>query len=260
MGKYIAYLQKSTNSKKKWMVTIFKDGNKVKTVHFGATGYSDYTIHKDKNRMGRYDNRHKSRENWTISGITTAGFWSKWILWSKPSLSGAITYTKNKFGIDIKKRAPPSGRSTRIKSNRRRGGRSTSPKPTNLSLYNKVKNEAKRKFKVWPSAYASGWLVKEYKRRGGTYSGEKDSSFGIDRWFKEEWINVCKLPKIVKCGRPKTNFSDWKKDYPYCRPRYKINKGTPVIASKLTKKQIESRCKSKKKNPLIRISPRRKKK
>ena len=33
-------------------------------------------------------------------------------------------------------------------------------KPLNKSLYNKVKQEAKRKFKVWPSAYASGWLVK----------------------------------------------------------------------------------------------------
>ena len=39
-------------------------------------------------------------------------------------------------------------------------------KPLNKSLYNTVKEAAKRKFKVWPSAYASGWLVKEYKRRG----------------------------------------------------------------------------------------------
>ena len=29
---------------------------------------------------------------------------------------------------------------------------------------------AKRKYDVWPSAYASGWLTKEYKRRGGTYA------------------------------------------------------------------------------------------
>ena len=41
--------------------------------------------------------------------------------------------------------------------------------PNNKSLYNRVKAEAKKKFKVWPSAYASGWLVKEYKKRGGTY-------------------------------------------------------------------------------------------
>ena len=45
-------------------------------------------------------------------------------------------------------------------------------KPTNMTLYNRVKAEAKRKYKVWPSAYASGWLVQEYKRRGGKYTTE----------------------------------------------------------------------------------------
>ena len=46
-----------------------------------------------------------------------------------------------------------------------------SPKPSNPALYSRVKAEAKRKFDVWPSAYASGWLTKEYKKRGGKYSG-----------------------------------------------------------------------------------------
>ena len=41
--------------------------------------------------------------------------------------------------------------------------------PTNPSLYARVKAEAKRKFKVYPSAYANGWLVREYKKRGGRY-------------------------------------------------------------------------------------------
>ena len=45
------------------------------------------------------------------------------------------------------------------------------PKPTNPKLYAKVKAEAKKKFKVWPSAYASAWLTKTYKARGGKYSG-----------------------------------------------------------------------------------------
>ena len=31
------------------------------------------------------------------------------------------------------------------------------------------KAAAKRKFKVFPSAYASAWLVREYKKRGGKY-------------------------------------------------------------------------------------------
>ncbi len=45
-----------------------------------------------------------------------------------------------------------------------------SPTPTNKALYNRVKAEAKRKFDVYPSAYANGWLVREYKKRGGGYA------------------------------------------------------------------------------------------
>ena len=29
---------------------------------------------------------------------------------------------------------------------------------------------AKKKFKVYPSAYANGWLVRTYKKRGGKYA------------------------------------------------------------------------------------------
>ena len=42
-------------------------------------------------------------------------------------------------------------------------------KPTNPSLYARVKSEAKRKFDVYPSAYANAWLVRTYKKRGGGY-------------------------------------------------------------------------------------------
>jgi|TARA_B100001057_G_scaffold498519_1_gene605752 hypothetical protein len=46
----------------------------------------------------------------------------------------------------------------------------SSAKPTNPALYARVKAEAKRKFDVYPSAYANGWLVRTYKKRGGGYS------------------------------------------------------------------------------------------
>jgi hypothetical protein len=41
--------------------------------------------------------------------------------------------------------------------------------PTNPALYARVKAKAKKKFKVYPSAYANGWLVRTYKKRGGGY-------------------------------------------------------------------------------------------
>ena len=48
--------------------------------------------------------------------------------------------------------------------------KSKSPNPTNKKLYNRVKAEAKRKFDVWPSAYGSSGLTREYKKRGGKYA------------------------------------------------------------------------------------------
>ena len=51
------------------------------------------------------------------------------------------------------------------KAKKKKGG----AKPTNPALYARVKAEAKRKFKVYPSAYANAWLVRTYKKRGGGY-------------------------------------------------------------------------------------------
>ena len=52
---------------------------------------------------------------------------------------------------------------------RRKSTKKKRPVPTNKALYARVKAEAKRKFKVYPSAYANGWLVRTYKARGGRY-------------------------------------------------------------------------------------------
>ena len=46
-----------------------------------------------------------------------------------------------------------------------------SPKPTNPSLWSRVKTDAKKKFDVYPSAYANAWASKEYKKRGGSWRG-----------------------------------------------------------------------------------------
>lgn len=41
--------------------------------------------------------------------------------------------------------------------------------PADKELYNRVKREAKEKFDVYPSAVANAWVVREYKKRGGTF-------------------------------------------------------------------------------------------
>lgn len=57
--------------------------------------------------------------------------------------------------------------------------------PKDKKLYSKVKSEAKKKFKVYPSAYANGWLVKEYVKRGGKYIGVKKKKSSLKKSIKE---------------------------------------------------------------------------
>jgi hypothetical protein len=112
------------------------------------------------------------------------------------------------------------------------------PEPTNKALYNKVKAEAKRKFKVWPSAYGSQWLVKTYKERGGTYGGspKKSSTTGVTRWNKEKW----KDEKGNVCGSKKN------KNTKKCRPTVRVTKKTPVTWGEMTKSQKQAAVREKK--------------
>ena len=94
----VYYLSRSTKPDKKFMIQIDN-----KTIHFGAAGMSDYTKHKDAERKGRYMSRHNRRESWSKGGIRTAGFWSRWLLWNKPSLTASIQDTQRRFGIKIRR-------------------------------------------------------------------------------------------------------------------------------------------------------------
>ncbi len=64
---------------KKFDIYVYNNKTgRVKKVSFGAKGYSDYTIHKDKDRRERYRIRHK-RDH--IRDPLSSGFWSWWVLW-----------------------------------------------------------------------------------------------------------------------------------------------------------------------------------
>ena len=75
----------SNRAGKKYMVVLRKNGKKIKTIHFGATGYSDYTQHKDEERRKRYMDRHRKNENWNDE--KTAGFYAYHILWKYKTLN-----------------------------------------------------------------------------------------------------------------------------------------------------------------------------
>ena len=47
-------------------------------------------------------------------------------------------------------------------------------KPNNPKLWSQAKAAARAKYDVYPSAYANGFAVKWYKKRGGTWRGKKD--------------------------------------------------------------------------------------
>jgi len=98
--------------------------------------------------------------------------------------------------------------------------------PAKPALYSRVKAEAKRKFKIFPSAYASAYIVREYKKRGGTYTGKKSKRKGIARWMREKWTTQDGSP----CGSKK--FKGVKK----CRPTVRISKETPVTWQELRAK------------------------
>ena len=93
-------IQKSTNPKKKYMVTV-NYNNKTKTIHFGASGYKDYIQYykedgkeeADKKKTA-YIARHKLNED--FNNPLTSGFWSLRILWNLQTLNASLKDTLNK--------------------------------------------------------------------------------------------------------------------------------------------------------------------
>ncbi len=78
--------------------------------------------------------------------------------------------------------------------------RSDSNTAANPKLWAKCQAEAKRKFKIHPSAFSNGYASKIYKERGGTWRSDS-----LDRWFKEKWVGINSSGKIVGgCGDGET--------------------------------------------------------
>lgn len=92
-GLKLIKIVKSPRPEKK-LRAYFSDGTHT---DFGASGYSDFTLHKDPERRDRYDSRHKRREDW--KNPKTAGSLSKWVLWNKPSLKASISDYKRRFNL-----------------------------------------------------------------------------------------------------------------------------------------------------------------
>jgi len=116
--------------------------------------------------------------------------------------------------------------------------------PTDAKLYAKVVAIVKARVDRWPSAYASGQVVNEYKKLMQTknkpaYTNDVNkNNTGLARWYKEKWIDI-RTGK--ECGTHEKNM------YPTCRPSKRINNYTPVTANELTQKQKTHMIKEKQK-------------
>lgn len=123
------------------------------------------------------------------------------------------------------------------------------PQPTNKKLYSQVKSLANKKFKSPSGIYRSSWIVREYKKRGGKYSGSPNKNSGLKRWFREKWIDINrpvnkgrsfksrgKNIRYSKCGRS----SSKRGKYPLCRPSRRINSKTPRTYMSLSKYSIKN--------------------
>lgn len=89
-------VKKSPKNNKKWVAINLSNDTRV---HFGHPDYEDYTQHNDDVRKHLYLKRHAVRERW--GDLTSAGAWSRHLLWSKPSMEESARAMQKRFGIDI---------------------------------------------------------------------------------------------------------------------------------------------------------------
>lgn len=104
--------------------------------------------------------------------------------------------------------------------------------PSDQELYNNIKQNIYKKYHKH-SAYRSGLLVKQYKnefkKKYGNkkpYKGKKLTNKGLNRWFKEKWLNQ----------RQEIGYK-YKSDI--YRPTKRITKKTPKTLFELTRKELK---------------------
>jgi hypothetical protein len=94
--------------------------------------------------------------------------------------------------------------------------------------------EAKEKYAVFPSGYASGYIAKCRKRKG--IVNKSDKGYALKRWYAEDWRDE----QGNICGSP-TNENIKK-----CRPRKRIDNDTPVTWDEMSEKEKKRAVEEKK--------------
>jgi hypothetical protein len=108
------------------------------------------------------------------------------------------------------------------------------PTPLNQDLYDNVKKKIMKSYKK-NSAFASGAIVKEYKRQGGKYK-EDGKPRPLARWFDEKWVDINPIIGVMKDDA-----------YPVFRPTIKVNSKTPTILQDIPIERLKQQYKLKQK-------------
>ena len=95
------YPYPATDTKYKYFIVT----NQGRKIRFGSAKNRDYTIYykefgKDiaNQKRNAYLARHsKLKENWNMSGVDTAGWWSRFLLWEYPTIDEAYSHIEKKL-------------------------------------------------------------------------------------------------------------------------------------------------------------------
>lgn len=207
-----------------------------KNIDFGSKGYSDYTIHKDYDRMKRYEARHKKNEDWR--NPYTAGFWSKWILWNLPDLKKSIKDTEKRFGIKIDYKKGSGRRSNLMIKNNPGIEELQAETLSNFEIMDKIKNKAnlmtyselmdyddldealgphealvllyetKKNFGHWVTIFKRGNLIEHFDSYG--YFPDDELDFIPDYFRKVEGIDYPHLSYLLDNSPYKLSYSEHK--------------------------------------------------
>ena len=102
--KYKVHIYNSLRKDKRFTVSItdLKTAD-IKTVHFGdKKAKNTYFDGATDEKRDAYIKRHsKLNEDWTKDGLFTAGWWSRWFLWSHYELEDILKTLKKQSGGQI---------------------------------------------------------------------------------------------------------------------------------------------------------------
>lgn len=99
--------------------------------------------------------------------------------------------------------------------------------PLDSKAYAASKRRVNKIYGTTSSAYRSMAIVRDYKRHGGKYTGDRPSvrnrPSGVTKWLREQWIVVSDFlrGKVTPCGSTKRRSHA-------CRPSTRVDSTTPV--------------------------------